>query len=291
MVKYIFLTWSDGNTNPSRPVNTSVPLTLSATYQPQGQILTGIFHITTTPSPAPIFVDDVYVGESPIDVPVEANVNHTVTCGILDGWVPPGPYVTMVAVNGTVNIHRSYTQGPSGFLQVDTSPVTANIYGMLKGAIGDPQFLGTTPLNVVLAVGTWLIYFGAVSGYEPPQPNPREVPIYSGQITSIFAVYNPVPTGTLTVNTDPFSVNIYIDGELAGKTPLSIDLNPGPHLVQFEELDGYNLLPDRTVNIVSGDTTSIETTYVRRGDFNAMWLLIPLVGVAAGAVLLKKGKK
>jgi hypothetical protein len=46
------------------------------------------------------------------------------------------------------------------------------------------------------------------------------------------------PVGTLIVNTNPSGVTVVIDGKHRGSTPLTVDLAPGPHLLQIVS-DGH----------------------------------------------------
>ena len=60
-------------------------------------------------------------------------------------------------------------------------------------------------------------------------------------------------TGTLIVNTDPAGVEVSIDGEPRGATPLTVELTPGDHLLEVAANGQTRSVP---VSIAAGDRTA-----------------------------------
>ena len=61
-------------------------------------------------------------------------------------------------------------------------------------------------------------------------------------------------TGTLSVTTTPVSGVIYVDYLFKGTKFWSGDLDVGPHLISFGNVDGYIAPSPQTVTIIAGQT-------------------------------------
>lgn len=109
-------------------------------------------------------------------------------------------------------------------------------------------------------------------------------------------------TGSLDVITEPSGANVYVDGKLAGQTPLLVAaLEPGDHRVRVAK-DGY-LENARIVTVSAADTKIVNvklTPHTSAADANAMeqvsgtggggggskkWLWIGLAGGGAAAAV------
>ena len=116
-------------------------------------------------------------------------------------------------------------------------------------------------------------------------------------------------TASIDVTSEPAGANVYVDGRLAGQTPLQVSaLEPGDHRVRIAK-DGY-LENARIVTVSAADTklVNVKLTPHNGSDTNAMeqvsgggggggsskkWLWIGLAGggAAAAAILLMPKNK
>jgi hypothetical protein len=104
----------------------------------------GTIRIASQPSGAQAFIDGQFVGYTPLDFGIETGMHSVVT--ELDGFTT---YQTTVEVNGnqTVNINAVLlAETRMGTVRFETQPHGAEVFL-------DGDFVGTTPLEVSVAVG------------------------------------------------------------------------------------------------------------------------------------------
>lgn len=163
--------------------------------------------ITTEPSGARVYVDGRYKGKTPLTVSL-----------------PPGSHSLRLTYS-TYEIRDRFTLDPgesktlhyvfNGTLIVVTMPPKSRV--RLNGVC-----MGFTPVKRELKPGTYdmLVVNGPLS-YR------RKITIEPGETLNLTIVFN----GTLIVETRPEGLSVKVDGKLAGKTPIRMQVKPGPHHV------------------------------------------------------------
>ena len=68
-------------------------------------------------------------------------------------------------------------------------------------------------------------------------------------------------TGTLSVTTTPVSGAIFVDNVFKGTKFWSGDLNAGPHMVSFGDVDGYIAPSPQTVTVIADQTYYVIGAY------------------------------
>jgi serine/threonine protein phosphatase PrpC len=87
-------------------------------------------------------------------------------------------------------------------------------------------------------------------------PNGKSYPVTIDSTTGIIEVQ---PAGTLRLNTRPPGLRVYIDGFLAGKTPLNnTTVRAGPHQVEIRSASGRLILSDAPVEVPAGWTVTVN---------------------------------
>jgi len=132
-----------------------------------------------------------------------------------------------------------------GTLEVRSDPTGASVYI-------DGDYFGRTPLVASVEAGRHLVEVKK-AGYRPYQVNVRLNP---GERVRVFARLVPeVQKGRLSVRSDPPGADVYINGVYRGKTPLTLELNPGVYDLRLT-LPGYAEYRER-VRVNSGETTHV----------------------------------
>jgi hypothetical protein len=135
-------------------------------------------------------------------------------------------------------------------LVVDSRPPGAEVYL-------DGRLQGRTPLALSVNPGRHEVEV-RLAGYQPYRAtvNPRP-----GERVQLFAQLSPEPRqGTLSVASTPSGAEVYVEGALRGRTPLSLALPEGRYGVELR-LSGYE--PYRaTVQVRPGETTRLEARLV-----------------------------
>ncbi|ADT85100.1 PEGA domain-containing protein [Thermococcus barophilus] len=182
-----------------------------------------------------------------LELPVTFNLS-----GILSNVSENGTLsVIMYDENGellkmkTVNVDLSPLFTP-GHLRVYSNPSGASVY------INNVYF-GTTPLEVDLLPGEYTLELSK-EGY---QKLIISVTINSGESKTIYATLSPgfLPA-TLEISSFPSGAKVYIDDELKGLTPLTVEVSPGTHTVKLIR-DGYHEYVT-TLTIDQGETITIN---------------------------------
>jgi len=81
--------------------------------------------------------------------------------------------------------------------------------------------------------------------------------VFLGHFTSARAQ----ETGTLSVTTTPVSGAIFVDNVFKGTKFWSGDLNVGPHMVSFGDVNGYIAPSPQTVTVIADQTYYIIGAY------------------------------
>ena len=201
----------------------------------------GFISVYSTPSGAKVYIDDTYIGKTPIEhkevqtgrheiaIEKEGYQNYTKTIEIL-------PNKTIL-VNATL-------KAIEGGLYITSNPSEADVY--INGS-----YRGKTPLYLVIPVGKYEVKV-TKEGYANYT---TEVEVKAWITTSIKVNLEP-QYAYLWIESHPRGAKVYIDGKPVGKTPLkNYKLLSGKHVLKLA-LEGYVpyekeilLRPNETLNI------------------------------------------
>jgi hypothetical protein len=208
--------------------------------------LLGTLSVTSTPSGANVWIDDVNRGQTPYTTALSVGY-HLVTVRMA-GYQDYG-FEVEIASQATTSRHAVLAPVvTTGTLSVDSTPRGASVSV-------DGQHKGITPVTVPnLPAGSYTLSL-TLAGY---QDITEMFSIITGQTTSYAPTLVPVPQkGTLSVTSTPSGAAYYVDGVARGSTPGSVTgLDPGTHEVRVTKA-GYTDFTD-TVTITAGQTTSIS---------------------------------
>jgi len=110
---------------------------------------------------------------------------------------------------------------------------------------------------------------------DTPPEDPPEIPPIDKAIVYVLSV--------------PSGANVYINGELKGKTPLKVLLKKGEYTIRCE-LEGYNPL-ERTITVEEGRTYYITFRLEKTRRINYMAMMsAPLILVAMGLLLQRMSR-
>lgn len=131
-------------------------------------------------------------------------------------------------------------------LAVDSRPQGAEVYL-------DGRLQGRTPLVLSVNPGRHEVEL-RLAGYQPYRVTVNPKP---GERVQVFAPLAPEPRqGTLSVSSTPPGAEVYVDGALRGRTPLTLSLPEGRYGVELRLADHE---PYRaTVQVRQGETTRLD---------------------------------
>ncbi|WP_243093644.1 PEGA domain-containing protein [Thermus thalpophilus] len=194
----------------SAPPTTPATATLAVDSRPQG---------------AEVYLDGRFQGRTPLSLSVNPGRQEVEVR--LPGFQP-----YRVAVNPRpgerVQIFAQLVPEPrQGTLAVSSTPSGAEVYvgGSLRGR---------TPLSLALPEGRYEVEL-RLSGYEPYR---ARVEVRRGETTRLEVRLNPIRTGTLFLESSPAGAEVYLNGQLKGRTPLRLALEEGTYRVELR-LPGY----------------------------------------------------
>jgi len=172
--------------------------------------------IDSEPVKGEVFVDGESWGMAPQtrDVPLG---EHSVRFGaIADYSKPAGRSVAVLDDNLERRVVGVYSE-LSGTLEIDTAPFDGEIFV-------DGESWGVAPQHNKLPIGEYTVRFGDVTGYVTPAE--QQVLVTQGEITTVVGSYLQA-VGTLSIETTPVSMEVFVDGESWGMTPQSRATKPG----------------------------------------------------------------
>ncbi|TFU15251.1 PEGA domain-containing protein [Thermus tengchongensis] len=160
--------------------------------------------------------------------------------------LPPRDWVTDVARYFVGRVTAPPSTPATATLTVDSRPQGAEVY--LDGRLS-----GRTPVTLSVNPGRHEVEL-RLAGHQPYRVavNPRP-----GERVQVFAQLVPEPRqGTLAVTSSPSGAEVYVDGALRGRTPLTLTLPEGRYGVELR-LSGHE--PYRaTVQVRRGETTRLD---------------------------------
>ena len=240
---------------------------------------TGYLSVSSTPKYADVYVDNSYMGQTPLTITTDEGV-HAVRLQ-KTGY---STYTASVRVNAgqtsTVSAYLSETV-TTGYVSITSSPSGASVY--IDGA-----YVGTTPSSSYGSVS----YLSAgpystnsyhtvqikLAGYETYSTSfkPQEkTPVV---INAVLTSSGPTTAG-LHVTSVPAGASVYVDNVYYGTTPATIPgLQPGSHTVKVSAL-GYNDSVS-TISVVAGQSVELPVTLTPTSAPGKS--PVPILGILAG---------
>ena len=240
---------------------------------------TGYINIWSSPSGAYIYLDDAYNGVTGSDWFLTLDVPpgyYTVTLeksGYEDYtetvYVSAGDTVTVSAslsVNPTPTPEETPTQTPTGYICAWSSPSGAYIYldGVYQGVTGSD----------------WFYIYDVLTGYHTIRVEKfgyedytETVYVSAGDVVSVYAyptevptvaataIVTELPTGHISVWSNPSGADIYLDDAYQGATGSAqfwTYVSMGYHTIRLEK-SGYEDYTE-TVYVSAGDTVTVSTS-------------------------------
>jgi formylglycine-generating enzyme required for sulfatase activity len=200
--------------------------------------------------------------------------NYTLTWTEMSGWNCPSPLseTKAVAAGGTTTFTGTYIL-QAGSITIDPEPNAINAPWTLTGpssyshiGTGDETIPGLTP-------GTYTITWGAVTGWDLPDPATEALALADGGTVTFSGTYTEqTTTGTVHVSPMPYSAR-EATWHLDGPGGYSYDgqgdeylysMDAGDYTVTWNEFAGHTS-PDpisETATLAGGETINLYGTYV-----------------------------
>ncbi|RTH04126.1 S-layer protein [Thermus scotoductus] len=160
--------------------------------------------------------------------------------------IPDKDWVTDVARYFVGRMAAPPPSPATATLVVDSRPAGAEVYL-------DGRMSGRTPVSLQVNPGRHEVEL-RLAGYQPYRVtvNPRP-----GERVQVFAQLVPeARQGTLAVTSSPSGAEVYVEGTLRGRTPLSLSLPEGRYAVELRA-PGYEPY-QATVQVRRGETTRLD---------------------------------
>jgi len=238
----------------------------------------GTLYISSNPTGAEVYLDDILYGITPISMELIPTGNYLLSIR-MSGYEDHESNITVLA-GENAPIFVSLVARTS-IIDVQTTPSGATFFL-------DGLNRGSTP-RIIAGVSHGLHeYRISLGGYEDFHGN-----ILVAEGTNVINVTLKPLNGSLHVISDPDGASIFIDGVERGYAPLYVEnLSVGTHNLRVE-LEGY-FTSTSTFTVVVGETTLVEVTlnfnflpYIFYLSICAAVLIVTLVGVRLGWTRVK----
>lgn len=207
---------------------------------------TGGLVVTTKPSGANVYLDNNFVGTTPISISGIKTGSHVVRLSY-QGYAERQRVIIIRPHQYEYISETLLAPVNTGSLYVDSSPRGASIYL-------DDSYEGETPRRIdFIPVGIHTLRLSK-DGYRDYI---QQVRIDANQTTNVLI--NLIAETTrhkLNVNSTPSGARLYVDGIFRGTTPLFTFVTPGYHTVKLE-LEGYLDYQD-SIRVTSDTTLNIS---------------------------------
>lgn len=250
------------------------------------QQTTGSLRVTSSPSGAEVFVDEIYRGYSPLTVGALGSGSHTVRLHF-SGYQD---YSTRASVSSGSESFVSASlipvlQPSTGDILVSSVPDGASIFldGNYRGITlkgNDFDIPGVAPGIHTVALQK--------DGY---QDYSTTVGVSAGGTSTVSAILNqgarPPATGSVTVQSSPSGADVYVDNVYKGITPLTVtDVAPGSRAVTLE-MNGYTK-GQYTIQVDAGQSVQVFGTLTPVPGTQSAPLFFPLtvLGLLAASALV-----
>lgn len=219
---HIVTAYRDGYRTETRQFTISAGRTVDIKIDLQKLVSNYQLSITTNPSSADVYIDNRYVGRSPLNLTLEEGTkNLRIERSGYETY-----YETFVLDR---SISKNITLKPivvNYQLSLITNPSSADVYI-------DNTYMGRSPLNLTLPEGTKNLRIEK-SGYETYY----ETLLLNRSISKSITLSPQIKTYKLSVSSSPSNARVYINGTYEGMTPIALTLKEGTYTVQLT-LDGY----------------------------------------------------
>jgi hypothetical protein len=226
----------------------------------------------------PIIVDSLPNGLSGFSMtialtnPLNAEITEAITppwadIGNVGGTITsPSQHVSVMA--SSVNLSMAKLQ--ANFRPADNlTLVIIGIQGVAQGSTGllltnvDIEDMEGNPISASIQNGTIVIGGASPTPTETVSPTPTETasptPTETASPTPTETA-SPIETGSIDVQSNPAGGDVYLDGDLAGVTPVVItDITPGEYTILIQK-DGYEPYENSSVIVSAGNTTQVSAT-------------------------------
>ncbi|RLF79384.1 hypothetical protein DRN44_08975, partial [Thermococci archaeon] len=207
----------------------------------------GYLTVYSTPSGASVYVDNQFIGQTPIENYELLKGEHSLIIQ-MEGYQEY--YTTVFITSGETSIINANLALETGALSVTSTPTGALVY--VNG-----EYKGKTPLNLELLPGTYTIKVTKQNYMDYT----TTVTLEEGKTKKVSVSL--VPAGYLTVYSTPASADVYIDGDYIGTTPIeNYKLPVGPYSLKVTKV-GYNDYTS-TVTIEAGKTEVVNVELVMK---------------------------
>lgn len=277
----------------STSVNVAAGGTSSVSVSLSPMQSTGSLRVTSSPSGAEIYVDEIYRGYTPLTIGSLSTGRHAVRLH-LSGFQD---YTRNMEIESGSQSSFSVTLSPvyqptTGDIVVTSVPDGAAIYL-------DGNYRGTTnernPFDITgVAPGTHTVTI-LKNGYRDYS---ADVTVLAGKTVTVSAVLTPgsvtPSTGDVSVESSPSGADVYLDNAYKGFAPLTIHNVPtGSHVVMLR-MGGHQDF-QYTVQVSGGQTASViggltpvPTTVPTKSPLSPA---VAVLGVHAGLALLYLGRE
>jgi len=236
----------------------------------------GKLKISSTPFEAKVYIDGVLKGETPMVVKDLMAGEHILKL-IKKGY---SEFTKTVFVKSNQQIKENISLGQKAELMIASLPTRAQIY--ING-----DLFGTTPKNATLNTGKYNIVIKQEDYYDKE----TTVDLDSGDNEELNLDLDH-HLGSLFVYSDPPEADIFLNGDMAGKTPLKMtDLNTGKHNIKIMKSGYYTTTETVTVkvdkitnydlNLMSHASVKAQLKKIK--NKKSFWLISGLVLTGAGA--------
>ena len=216
---------------------------------------------------------------------------HTIEFSLISGWTTPERQTLTVETGLTTHANAVYikSETQTGSLQIILRPQEAREAGAQWRRAGQTEWHDSGVVEENIPVGVYDIEFKSISGWIKPQS--QLVTIAQDDLITIAADYKPFQdTGTLTVIIDPegardagakWRINMevvkedergtrtdYVIGEWRGSGDTEVNIQPGVHLVEFNDIIGWARPPNQSVTVQANRNTTLRVSYLQSGTLS-----------------------
>ncbi|MEQ8190496.1 MAG: PEGA domain-containing protein [Candidatus Eremiobacterota bacterium] len=243
---------------------------------------TGDIFVNSQPVGATVFLDGKKLGTTPLPVNKIPKGKHTLKIILKDQQevikeidIVPGP---------TKPIHIVFQEREGG-LVITSSPAGAKVFL-------DEVYVGKSPVNLKLVLSGKHTLNVTMEGYDTYS---EKINIKSGEIENIKVTLkpeadenNPAENGKLTIRTLPPDADIYIDGNVTGRSPLiALSVTEGNHIIKAIK-SGYES-KTREIGIKKGEEKEVKITLNKaKKSFPFLYIITGIITILCILWLVKK---
>lgn|GEM_PF-4485474 len=187
--------------------------------------------------------------------------DYTIDYKAVTSWNAPDSDESVTVLHGhTTELARSYTP-QTGTLQVNIGPV--EVQSLAQWSINDIDWYYTDEPAITLPVGSYLIKFSDVTGWNPPDDLPVEILNNQGVTKNVTYEQQ---TGQLQVYIDPqgardAGAQWSVDGETWYNSGYTATLPVKTYTIEFSDVDGWNTPADQPATVQYLQTTTETGLY------------------------------